>query len=234
MARAGRPWAVVITALVSALIAAGALGSAAVLRHRGAATAATSTSPSPPTTSGAGVDGCLIEKCTVLARIPVAGDMVELIADRGAVSGRLRIGRPGVSVVIEATITGMGVTLTPESLRCVPATLSACLLQGPYSDGVAGQVVVGRSEHWNELSQPFTSDAGYLALADLTSDAGPEVVAAQRRCPAGTACEDAPVFVQVYSLRTALLGCTDDYARLESLPDWPQVDLSEETIRPCE
>ncbi len=233
MARTGRPWAVVVTAVVAALVAAGALAAAATLRHRNAATIATSSSPAAPSTPVPGADGCLVPPCKVLATVTVGGNPVDLVADRDGVSGRLRIGGGGVGEVVEATITDMGAALTPESLQCVPATLSACLLRGTFRDGVVGQVVVGRSGHWNELSQRFVSSAGYLALADLEPDVGPEVVAAQRRCPTGAVCDDAAVFVEVYSLRTALLGCTRDYTRLESLPGWPEVDLSEAKISPC-
>jgi hypothetical protein len=217
MARQGRPWAVVITIAVSALVAAGALATAATLRHRDTA-GTTTTGTTPPVTSGVGVDGCLVRPCTVLATAQVGGTAVDLVADRDGRSGRLRIGGAGASKVVEATITSMGAALSQDSLQCVADTLSACLLRGKSGNGVVGQVVVGRSAAWSELSKPFVSDAGYLALAEVTPDVGPEILVAQRRCKQGQDCTATPVYLRVYNLRSQELGCTRDYSRLESLP----------------
>jgi hypothetical protein len=236
MARAGTPWAVVLTAVTSALVAVGALAMSASLRDRGAAGGETDTTTSPATaTSGPGVDGCLVGPCTVLADLPVGGVRVQLVADRDATSGRLRIGGGGVSEVIEATITDVGAVLGPESLQCVAGTLSACVLRGQFPDGVVGQVVVGRTGKWNELTQPFQSDAGYLALVDVTPDTGAEILAAQHRCDRKVVadCGGTPVYVRVYNLRSQELGCTGNYRRLESLPDWPAVTLTSADLRPC-
>jgi hypothetical protein len=239
MARQGRPWAVVITTAVSALVAVGALATSAALRDRGVSSATTTTGTSagtsaPATTSGVGVDGCLRERCTVLADIPVGASRVQLVVDSGGGSGRLRIGGAGASKVVEATITSMGATMGPDSLQCVADTLSACLLRGQTADGVVGQVVAGRSGQWSELAQPFVSDAGYLALAPVTSDVGPEILVAQHRCPRGTPdCSGTPVYVRVYTLQSQELGCTQDYRRLESLPGWPAVTLKPANLTDC-
>jgi len=238
VARSGKPWAVVIASVVSALVVVGALVTAAVLRadrarERGGDTP---TSVQVPPSTGVGVDGCLVAPCSVVGQTSVGGTTLELVADAGATSGRLRIGGAGgASDVIEVTITEMGAKLTPESLQCVPDTLAACVIRGAVPEGIAGQVVVGRSGEWSELAKPFVSDAGYLAVADVTNDVGPEVVAAQYRCDRATTadCSTRPVFVQVYSLRSELLGCTGQYSRLESLPGYPAVDLSEARIRAC-
>lgn len=235
MARQATPWAVVLTAVVSALIAAGALAASATLRDRGEATA-TETTTTAPTTSGAGVDGCLVEPCTVLATLPVGDISVELVADNGARSGRLRIGGAGSSDVFEATITSMGAILDKDSLQCVASTLSACLLRGRSDQGVIGQVVVGRSGKWAELAQPFQSDAGYLALEEVTADPGAEVLVAQHRCDPATVadCSKTPVYLRVYNLRSQEMGCTKrDYNRLESLPGWPVVTLESKDLKPC-
>jgi hypothetical protein len=226
MARQGRPWAVVITIAVAALVAAGALATAATLRHRDPAGTATDET-TPPPTSGVGVDGCLVRPCTVLATAQVGGTAVDLVADRDGRSGRLRIGGAGASKVVEATITSMGAALRQDSLQCMADTLSACLLRGTSGNGVVGQVVVGRSGEWSELSKPFVSDAGYLALAQVTQDVGPEIVVAQRRCRPAQDCSAAPVYLRVYNLRSQDLGCSRDYSRLESLPAaLHQADLS--------
>lgn len=232
---AGKPWAVVVTAAASALVAVGALAGAAMLRDRGA-TDDPAAPPSSVTASGAGVDGCLVEPCTVLDTVNVAGTTIELVVDSGGGSGRLRIGGAGSSEVIEVTITGMGAVLGPDSLQCVAGTQMACLLRGSYADGVVGQVVVGRSAEWGELAQPFQSDAGYLALTNVPPDDGAEILVAQHSCDrTETAdCATTPVFVRVFDLRSQEKGCTRDYPRLESLPGWPTVTLTPSALEPCE
>jgi hypothetical protein len=237
MARAGRPWAVVITAVVCALVAAGALAVAASLRHRDAAGADQDGATTQTSSSGAGVDGCLIDPCKVLATTNVGGTTVDLVADKGFRSGRVRIGgRDGSSEVVEASITNMGAQLGPESLQCFAGIPAACLLKGQNPQGVVGQVIVGRSAKWSELGQPFQSDAGYLGLADVTGkEVGPEILVAQHDCvPAKVAdCSSTPVYVRIYSLRSAEMGCTRMYARLESLPGWPAVTLDSQDIGTC-
>lgn len=225
----------VVTVVVSALVAAGALAAAAALRDRGTTTAETGETTAR-TPSGAGIDGCVVEPCKVLATTNVAGTTVELVADKGGTGGRLRIGGAGSSEVIEATITGMGAILGDDSLQCVPGSLSACLLRGQFSQGVVGQVVVGRSREWNELAQPFQSDAGYLALAEVSSaNTGPEVLVAQHFCDrkAVTDCSTTPVYIRVYNSRSQEVGCTKNYTRLESLPGWPDVALTSENLDTC-
>ena len=236
MARGGRPWAVVITTVVSALVAAGAVATSAALRDRGTATEPVADDTTTQVTPGVGVDGCLVPPCKVLATANVGGTSIELVADKGGTSGRLRIGGAGSSEVIEATITGMGAILGPESLQCVAGSLSACLVRGQFSQGIVGQVVVGRSAKWNELAQPFQSDAGYLAIAEIdASVTGPEVLVAQHSCDRKTEsdCATKPVYLQIFDTRLNELGCTRNYARLQSLPNWPNVALTREDIRPC-
>jgi hypothetical protein len=236
VAGTGRSWPVLVTLLVAALVAGGAVVTAAVLRaDRAGAGAGPSATAASPTTSGVGVDGCLAEPCEVLANIPVSGTTVELVADRGATSGRLRIGGPNSSDVIEATITDRGATLTRDSLQCFPGVLAACVVRGQVEGGIAGQVVVGRSGKWSSLAQPFVSDAGYLALANVVPNAEPEVLAAQHACdPTATRdCSTSPVFVEVYNLKSEKLGCTRQYDRLDAVPGYPVVDLSSSTLRDC-
>lgn len=234
MARSGRPWATVITAVVCALVAAGALAVAAAQRDRGTPAASTEDT-SPPTTSGVGVDGCAKEPCTVPATVHVSGYVVELVADAGNTSGRLRIGGAGASEVIEATITNTGAVLGPDSLQCLPGSIVACVLRGNTAQGMAGQVVVGRSGQWGELMPPFLSDAGYLGLDDVLPDPGAEIVVAQHRCNRTVVpdCSTTPVYVQVYDLRSEERGCTRNYNRLESLPGWPVVTLKSADVKPA-
>jgi hypothetical protein len=227
-----RPWAVIVATVASALVAGGAL----IAANRLADHPSPASQPSSAPTSSVGVDGCLVRPCTVLASTPVAGTTIELIADRGAKSGRLRIGGPGSSDVIEVTITDMGATLTRNSLQCVPGSLSACVVRGAYDGGTAGQVVVGRSGKWSSLAKPFVSDAGYLALAQITADVGPEVVAVQHDCDRASLpdCTGRPVFAQVFTMSSREAGCTQNYGSLESLPGYPNIDLRSDELSRCD
>lgn len=228
-----RPWATVITAMVCALVAAGALAVAASQRDRGETRS--STDPTTlPSTSGVGVDGCAVEPCTVLASIPVSGNLIDLVADDGFRSGRLRIGRAGSSEVIEVTITEKGAVLGQDSLQCVPGTLVSCLIRGTTEQGVIGQIVVGRTGQWNQLTQPFQSDAGYLALADVTGDTGAEILVAQHRCDRASTpdCSATPVYLHVYNMRSEDKGCTRSYKSLDALPGWPVVTVRSADLDP--
>lgn len=236
LARSRTPWLVVTAAVLSVLVAAGALAAAAAVREHRQNGAGTTTTAPPSETSGVDADGCRVEPCAVLATAPIGDTTVELVADRDRTSGRLRIGGVASSKVIEVTITDtVGVVLTADSLQCVADSLSACLVRGQFGGGTAGQVVVGRSGKWNELARPFVSDAGYLALADLRPDVGPEIVAVQHDCVRTTTadCTGTPVFAEVYSMTSAVLGCTRDYARIEALPGFPAVDLDDVPLQPC-
>jgi hypothetical protein len=234
MARRRRPpWATVVTIVVCALVAAGALAMAASLRDRDTTPASADDTP-PATTSGVGVDGCVTEPCTVLGSVPVGGNRIELVADRGNTSGRVRIGGAGSSEVIEVTITEKGAVLGQDALQCVPGSIVACLVRGTSDQGVIGQVVVGRTGKWNSLGTPFQSDAGYLALADVFGDAGAEILVAQHRCDRATVpdCSTTPVYVRVYNLRSEDKGCSRGYDSLDELPGWPAVTLRSTDVDP--
>jgi len=232
------PRSVIVAVVVSALVAAGALVASAALRTRasGSATGAP-TSEKPSSTSPVGVSGCLVEPCQVLGRATVGGTSIELVADKGGVSGRLRVGGPTSGQVIETTITDMGVKLTADSLQCVSGGPSACLITGSR-DGEAevdGQVVVGRSDSWSALERPFVSDAGYLALSNVDGDSTPEVLAAQHDCQARdpASCSGQLIHVQVFALTGSVMGCSRSYSRLEKLPEYPVVHLTKAQLIPC-
>jgi hypothetical protein len=232
VAGAGRtPPALIVAAVLSVLVAGGALGGAAVVRLRASQPAAV-TSAKPATSSTIGPSGCVQEPCQILARTTVGGTVVELVADAGAASGRLRVGGPTSGSVIEATITDTGVTLTADSLQCVAGGPAACLIKGRHDGGVAGQVVVGRSDSWSALEQRYISDAGYLALANIDGDTAPEIVAAQHDC-AGSDCAGRPVLVKVFSLTGKVLGCTKNYPRLDKLPGYPAVQVTRAALAAC-
>lgn len=237
MARSNKPWAVVVTALVCALITLGALVTAGVLRQQRASVADSDETVTPTTNSAPGANGCSVEPCKVLDVLTIGGTSMQLVADAGGRSGRLQIGGGGASFVIEVTITKYGATLGGDALQCVGGALSACVVRGKGPQSLLGQLVVGRSAKWASTEKPFASDASFIGLQDVTGkQTGPEVLVAQHRCDPNATdnCSDTPVYVQVFSVKSELLGCTRDYQRLESIPGWPAADLSQATIRPCE
>ena len=236
MARSDKPRAVVGTAVVCALITLGALVTAGVLRHERAAPDRLAEDVPPATTTGPGADGCSAEPCTV-QRVTIGGTSVQLVVDASGRSGQLQIGGGGASFVNEATITGYGATLGQDALRCVGGSLAACLVRGPGPEGTYGQVVVGRSAKWASTEKPFVSDASFVGLQEVTGrQTGPEVLVAQHRCDrAATAdCSATPLHLRMFSVDGELVGCTRDYARLESIPGWPAPELTQASIRPCE
>ncbi|MFL6145785.1 MAG: hypothetical protein ACJ72N_28460 [Labedaea sp.] len=232
------PRSVTVAIVLSALVAAGALGGAAILGQRAARSAAQSgsaaTSGAPASTS-VGVSGCLREPCQVLASTTVGGTSIELVADAGAASGRLRVGGSNSGQVIETTITDTGVLLTAESLQCAAGGPAACLIKGRRGAGVAGQVVVGRSGTWSALEKPFVSDAGHLVLGNVDGDTTLEVLAAQHDCAGAdpATCVGRPVYLQVFALTGQVVGCTKNYARLDKLPGYPAVQVSRSALSPC-
>jgi hypothetical protein len=233
---AGVPRAVVVAVTLAALVAAGALGGAAVLRWRAThAAGMPTTSVKPPAAGAVGPSGCLKDPCQVVASATVGGTVVDLVADAGGTSGRLRVGGPNSGSVIEASITDMGVTLTSDSLQCAAGGLAACLIKGKHDGGIAGQVVVGRSGYWSAQDQRYISNAGYLAVANVDQDSVPEILAAQRDC-AGTdpaACAAKPVFIQVFSINGKVVGCTRNYPRLDKVPGYPAVQVTKPQLVPC-
>jgi hypothetical protein len=229
----GTPRSVIVTVVLAVLVAAGAVGGAGVLRWRAAESTSTPTTSQKPAPTGVvGVSGCLVEPCKVLATTTVGGTTVELVADDGARSGRLRVGGPTSGSVIETTLTDLSVLLTADSLQCIAGGPAACLIKGGYEGGTAGQIIVGRSDKWSALEKPYISDAGYLALANINGDVAPEVLAAQH---AGCARSDGacPVFMQVFTIAGTVVGCTKEFPRLDKLPGYPGVKLTEAALTPC-
>ncbi|PWW64518.1 hypothetical protein DFQ13_103492 [Actinokineospora spheciospongiae] len=231
---AGRrvPRGVVLTAVLCALVVAAALGGAALLRDRAAGHPAADTTSSPPVeptpADAIGPDGCRPgEACQVLGRAAIGSTYLDLIGDPGGVSGRVRIGGPTTSQVIEVTVTESQVTLGPDSLVCRAAGISACLVRGGGERGVVGQVIVGRSGKWSPVNKAFFSAAGSLSLGDVNGDGTPEVLAVQcdRACPR--------VFVQVLTLAGDEQDCTRTYARPEQLPGYPAVEVTASALRAC-
>ncbi|HEU5475796.1 MAG TPA: hypothetical protein VFV67_34600 [Actinophytocola sp.] len=230
---AGRvPRSLIAAVLLAMLVAAGAVAAAGVLRYRAAEAAARAATSEKAAPNEIDARGCLAEPCQVLAFTTVGGTSVELVADNGARSGRLRVG--GVNgQVIPATVTDHDVLLTQDSLQCVSGGWSACLIRGrDKDDRVFGQLIVGRSGNWASR-QLFVSDAGYLALAEVAGNSSPEVLAAQYVC-GDEPCTDKPVRVRVFDLQgNATLCTTRNYPSLDKLPGYPAVQLNQPALGKC-
>ncbi|TDP93641.1 hypothetical protein [Labedaea rhizosphaerae] len=229
---AGRrtPTSVIVTIVLALLVAAGSVTAAALMRPSGRSGAQPSRSSTPAPAPDQGIDpsACKRGPCKVLGTVMVAGTAVDLVADRDGTSGWLRIGGGGTGSgrVIETKITKLGVKLTHSSLQCQAGTISACLIRGSYDGGVAGEVIVGRSDSWSPLETQFQSSAGYLALSNVSGDAAPEIVAIQYDCQGADACSDGLVFGQVFQANGTELGCTrHHYAKLENMPGYPNIQL---------
>ncbi|MET0132337.1 MAG: hypothetical protein ABW215_01950 [Kibdelosporangium sp.] len=207
--------AVVLTVLLSLLVAGAAVGAAGYLRG------SPEPAPSPPTPSLQPTSaGCRIEPCEVVASSTVAGTRIDLLADAGRKSARLKI---GADRLVESTIAELGATLNPDSLQCEPARLSACMIRGAYNGGTVGEVVVGRSGKWGSANRRYYSSAGYLAVIDINKDGGPEVVTVH-----------SSFYAQVYAIDGEDLGCTRQVARREQLPGWPIVKpATKDLTKPC-
>jgi hypothetical protein len=224
---------VIVTVVLAVLVAAGALGGAQVIRWRAADSASTpTTTPKPPPSSSVGTSGCLIEPCTVLATTVIGGTGVELVADAGGHSGRLRVGGTTSGSVIEATITDMDVILTAESLQCIAGGPAACLIKGAHDGGIAGQIIVGRSDTWSLTEKTYISDAGYLVLANIDADVAPEILAAQHTDCARTD-GGCPVFMQVFAINGIVVGCTKPFPKLDKLPGYGAVKITAALLSPC-
>lgn len=236
---AGRvPRSMIVAVVLAIVVAAGAVGGAAAVRWRANDSAGTPpTSQKPPPTSGVGVNGCLTEQCHVLASTTVGATSVELVADAGLASGRLRIGGAATGQVFEATITGgtNGVKLTAESLQCIAGGPAACMIRGKRPDGsIAGEIIVGRSGDWSRQETQFISDAGYLVLANTDADSAPEVIAAQHDCGnMDSDCSTRPVFAQVFAFNGTAVGCTKNFPKLDRLPGYPTVHVTGQQLSPC-
>lgn len=208
-----------VTIVVAVVVAVASLVGAYILRTKAASSGAPSSPSSPPPASPASL--CHIEPCQIVGSSGIGNTKIDLYADAGGHSGRLKIGD---DLVIEVTITNRGATLNGTSLQCVPGSMQACLVRGDdAAGGTAGDIVVGRSGKWEITDTPYYSDAGYLALTDINNDTTAEVIVAQKG-----------YYVQVFGLDGTDRGCTKPVSKLNLLPGWPTVKpLPSQLHTPC-
>lgn len=192
--------------------------------------------PEAPSVSSAAGD-CPDGRCVVLASADVDGSTVELLADQDGRSGRVRVGwGSDTATVLESTIATMGAKVGGDSLRCVEGATSVCLVRGSLEDGAVGEVMVARGGTWRPADRPYFSNAGTIALDDVSGDAVPEVVVVRHDCAASdpeASCKVAPVVAAVYEVGGAELGCTRHYTSPSDIRGWPDVRVGEGELRPC-
>ncbi|SFQ21666.1 hypothetical protein SAMN05421810_105210 [Amycolatopsis arida] len=230
------PRSVLVTAVVAALVTAGALGGAVVLRP-GAQPNDARPPDGAPTRA---VDArCPPESCQVLASTEVAGTVVALLADSDGGSGRVRFGGQARGLVVETMVTTMGARLTGDSLRCAEGARPVCLVRGAVDGGAVGEVLVsaGTGEGtWRAAERLYFSDAGYLSLDDVTGDGVAEVVVVRHDCAPDAAparCRVAPVVAQVFDLGGTEVGCTRRHTAPSGLRGWPEVEVRRSDLRDC-
>lgn len=228
---AGRP--VVITVGVAAGLTLLALVGAILLRPRQTGSGANSVivTSTPADAQLQCDDG----PCRSLANASVAGSTVQLLANTEGTSGRLRIvTAQGLDSVFETTIGQLGATLTAHSLTCVNAAAPACMVSGSGPEGNAGEVFTQAAGGWARADDPYFASGGYISLRQGGTE-GAEVVTAQTECDSDltTECAGAPVYVQVFAVSGATLGCTSPVGKLDRLPGWPSVNVADSQLHPC-
>ena len=64
---------------------------------------------------------------------------------------------------------------------------------------------------------------------------GPEVITAQVNCDSDLSaqCASAPVYAQVFAVSGQTLGCTTPVSKLDRLPGWPTVNVTQPELHPC-
>ncbi|GAB3497945.1 hypothetical protein FB471_4544 [Amycolatopsis cihanbeyliensis] len=220
-----------LTVLLAAVVTAGALVTAVLLRPRATPPAAEEPVRGPSTAARECGDGA----CRELASARVHGTEVALLAGENGRSARVRVGGPGSDTVLETRITSMGARLDGDSLDCVAAATSVCLVRGSVDGAEIGEVLVSRGDGWRQAERPYFSDAGLIVLDDVTGSGEPEVVVVQHICAqsGSAACRVRPVRAEVFGLGGEQYGCTGSYTAPGHIRGWPDVQVSPRQLRPC-
>jgi hypothetical protein len=170
---------------------------------------------------------CGTTVCQVVIGKSVGRDLVELLGGTGG--GRIRISGESGPFIFEMTIAESGAVVNDESLQCVDAAVSVCLVHGARGTELLGEVLVRKDGTWSR-AQAYLSTGGFLGLHDVDSDGTADVVAVQLACDGQ--CVNA--FVQVFSIAGPDLGCTTAAPARDQLPGWPAPVPALSQLRPCE
>ncbi|KAA9150097.1 hypothetical protein FPZ12_041905 [Amycolatopsis acidicola] len=157
--------------------------------------------------------------CAVVATQTVGGDSVALMADAAGGNGRLRAG----AVVLQTTVTELGAKLSADSLTCVQASTSACIVDAPLNGGRIAQLFIDRADGWRSVDKPYFSAAGAVALGNVSGSDAPEI----------TVVDSSPVVARVYALDGSVVGCTKKYSYASQLRGWPNIRLQASDLRAC-
>jgi hypothetical protein len=230
VARAGVSRSVVITAVLAAVATAAALVTVVMLRPKPEDALASAGDP-----ASAPASECGQGPCRVLASASVRGTTVDLLADADGGNGRFRSGGAGSGALIETMLTAMGVRLSADSMRCVSATVSACLLRGTRDGGTLGEVLVSRANDWRSAEKPYFSDAGDITLGNVTGDDSPEVIVVKHECASsgGGRCAFTPVYAEIFDLGGRQVGCTRKYSTASQMRNWPDIRPAATDLRAC-
>ncbi|RSN13091.1 hypothetical protein DMC63_27440 [Streptomyces sp. WAC 05977] len=224
-----------LTALLAVVVTAGVI--VAVVLLRPAAPTPAGDPGVPPVSDGVpsapGVN-CGAAACREISAMTVGGLPVVLLADDAGKQGVLRIGADSVYPLM---LNDRGVTLKGDSLRCVDGATPVCLVRGDVGGGSAGELFVARGGIWRDTGKPYFSDAGTVALNDVTADGIADVIVVRHECPgaqSGSArCQAAPVLAEVYDVARGSVGCTRRYTAPSELRGWPDVRLTKAELRAC-
>ncbi|WP_236795696.1 hypothetical protein [Amycolatopsis sp. GM8] len=211
------PRSVVVTAVVAALVTVGALAGVASLRSRDQGPRLEAAAPVAAPQSA--VAECGDGLCRTLVTQAVNGAQVALLADEQGGNGRFQVG----GQLVQTSITELGARVDGNSLSCVAASVSACLVSAPLNGGRIGEVLVERDGDWNPVDKPYFAAAGVIALNNVTGTDAPEV----------TVVESSPVLARVYALDGTLTGCTKKYSSFSQIRGWPNVRLIASDLRTC-
>jgi hypothetical protein len=173
---------------------------------------------------------CGTTACHGVARQDVGVDVVEVLVGEGG--GRIRVTGPAGPNIFESTVVESGGQVDAQSLECVSAEVSVCLVRGKAGEELLGEVLVGRAGAWSRAQARYLATGGYLALRDVDGDKVADVIAVQRPCDP-TGCKKP--YAQVFSFTggKSLLGCTAAVNALEELPGWPAVAPAAADLRAC-
>lgn len=228
---AGRP--VVITVGVAVGLTLLALVGAVLLRPHQPGNSDANDAPSLPAPNA--TLQCGNGPCRSLASTTVAGSSVQLLANADGTSGRVRIvTAQGLDSVFETTIGQLGASLNAQSLTCVNASSPVCMVSGGGPEGSAGEVFVQTDGDWERADAPYFASGGYLSLRQGGTQ-GPEIITAQVNCDSDLSaqCTSAPVYVQVFTVAGATLGCSTPVSKLDKLPGWPDVTVNQSELHTC-
>ena len=222
---AGAPRSVLVAAGAAVLVVVGCLVAAYALRP-----------PSAPDPSGgdrsaadAGLR-CGSTACRTAVKSDVGADVVEVLVGEGG--GRIKVTGPAGPNIFESTVVDSGGVIDAQSLECVSAEVSVCLVRGKSGEELLGEVLVGRGGTWTRAQARYLATGGYLALHDVDGDQVADVVAVQRPCDP-TGCKRSYAQVFSFSGTKPLLGCTAAVNALEDLPGWPTVAPAAADLRSC-